>query len=237
MASTEGSLATDDNYRFGKKSRAQAVVEYVEQQIICGRWTSGERVDDSMLAGELGVSRNSVREAMAQLVALRVLEKRQWRGYYIPILTWEEIEHTVEIRKNLEVLALRLFLDRVTPEALQEIADSLRRSERDLEEGNEDSFEESDYLIHQIIHRHSGNPWIPHLISQTKFFIDRLRRLDKEGHFRDVAEVSIAEHWQMWHAIRGGNRAEALRILEMQIERHRSRLREVFDAERENDVR
>ncbi len=213
---------------FNRTSRAQAVVAYVENQILDGRWKPGDRVEDSMIAQEMGVSRNSVREAMAQLVALRVLEKRQWRGYYIPPLTLEEIEHTVDIRKGLETLALRLFLERVTDEALEEIAESLRQSERDMEAEDLLSFEKSDYMIHEIIHHRCGNPWIPHLISQTKFFIDRLRRLDKKDKFRGVAEASISEHWMIWQAIRDGNSEEAIRVLEMQIERHRKRLREVL---------
>lgn len=218
----------NNDVKLGRTSRAQAVVEYVENQILDGRWNPGDRVEDSVIAKELGVSRNSVREAMAQLVALRVLEKQQWRGYYIPALTWEEIEHTVDIRKGLETLALRLFLSLVTPEAMEEIAESLRQSQQDMETENLIAFEKSDYLIHEIIHRRCGNPWIPHLISQTKFFIDRLRRLDKKDHFRDVAEASIAEHWLIWEAIRDGNSDEAIRILEAQIERHRKRLWEVY---------
>ena len=233
MASIDSS---NSDRRVGKTSRAQIIVEYVKEQILRSRWNAGERVDDSVIAEELGVSRNSVREAMAQLVALRVLEKRQWRGYYIPRLTWEDIEHTIDIRKDLELLAMRHFLDRVTPESLDEIAESLHRSETDLEASDAEAFEKSDYRIHEIIHAQSGNPWIPHLISQTKFFIDRLRRLDKKRNFREVAEASIAEHWQIWRAISDGNRDEALRILDFQIERHRNRLREVVITEAEEST-
>ncbi len=210
--------------RFGRTSRSQAVAEYLKGQILSGRWEAGEKVEDMMIASELGVSRNSVREAFGQLVFIRILEKRQWHGYYIPSISIKDVEETITIRENLEVLALDLFMTRRRPEILEEIAASIRRSEGDYKHGDIDAFHKSDYRIHELIHRNCGNSWIPMLISQTRFHIDVMRRMDKKTDFEKVAEDSVASHWRMWDAMNRGERETALSEMKSQIDRHRERL-------------
>lgn len=206
-------------------------MEYIEDQILQGKWESGERVDDSQLAEELNVSRNSVREAMARLASLRALEKRQWAGYFIPVITREEARHTIDIRLNLEILALTLFMEQVSPEVIESIEASVHQSEADLKKGDLKTFINSDYLIHEIIHKHTGNPWIPHFMNQTRYSIDRLRHLDKKRDFETIARISIAEHWKMIEAIKEQDVEKAIESMKVQIQHHWERLTEVFDSQ------
>ena len=215
--------------KFNRSSRAEDIMEYIEDHILNGRWQSGERVDDSALSEELGVSRNSVREAMARLTSLRALEKRQWAGYFIPVITWEEAKHTIDIRLDLEILALKLFMEQVSPEVIEEIEESIRKSERDLEKGDFHSFIKSDYVIHEIVHRHTGNPWIPHFMKQTRFAIDRLRLIDKIRDFEKIANSSISDHWRMIEAIKRNDIAGAIESMKSQIDQHWKRLNELFE--------
>ncbi len=205
-------------------------MEYIEDQILYGRWESGERVDDSQLAEELNVSRNSVREAMARLASLRALEKRQWAGYFLPVITREEARHTIDIRLDLEILALKLFMEEAKAEVIEEIEQSVHQSEADLQNENLNAFIKSDYLIHEIIHRHTGNPWIPHFMNQTRYSIDRLRHLDKKRDFETIARISISEHWKMIEAIKEHDVEKAIESMKVQIQHHWERLTEIFDV-------
>ena len=206
-------------------------MDYIEDQILDGRWESGERIDDSSLSEELGVSRNSVREAMARLTSLRALEKRQWAGYFIPKITREEAKHTIDIRLDLEILALKLFMQRVTPEVIEEIEDSIHKSEWDLQKGDFHAFIKSDYVIHKIVHKHTGNPWIPHFMKQASFAIDRLRLIDKIRDFETIAKISISEHWKMIDAIKHNDIDRAIESMKTQIDHHWERLTELFGNE------
>jgi len=217
--------------KFNKSSRAEDIMEYIEDQILDGRWESGERIDDSALSEELGVSRNSVREAMARLTSLRALEKRQWSGYFIPKITWEEAKHTIDIRLDLELLALKLFMEQVSPEVIEEIEESIRKSEWDLQKKDFHAFIKSDYVIHEIVHRHTGNPWIPHFMKQASFAIDRLRLIDKIRDFETIANISISEHWKMVEAIKKNDISSAIESMKAQINHHWERLKELFENE------
>lgn len=212
-----------------RKSRAEEVVNYIGEQILLDKWNPGDRIDDAAIAEELAVSRNSVREALSHLTALRALEKRQWLGYFIPQLTWEDIRHTLNIRMDLEILALKLFIDNPNSEAIETIEKSIHQSETDFMCQNLLAFEKSDYLIHDIIQQYCGNPWIPHFMKQTRFAVQRLRHIDKLEDYKQFGEVSIREHWELLTYIKERDKLKAVECMQHQIEHHWERLNKVLN--------
>src|SRR5260221_13732432 len=64
-----------------------AASDKIQGLIISGSWGPGARVPkESELAAQLGLSRNSLREAVRALSQLRVLEVRQGDGTYVTSL-------------------------------------------------------------------------------------------------------------------------------------------------------
>ena len=75
----------------GRTPRAPRVTEgaidKIRERIVSGAWGPGDRLPkESELAAELGLSRNSLREAVRALSQLRVLEVRQGDGTYVSSL-------------------------------------------------------------------------------------------------------------------------------------------------------
>src|SRR6266851_9453121 len=59
-------------------------IHKIRERIVSGSWGPGDRLPkESELATELGLSRNSLREAVRALSQLRVLEVRQGDGTYV----------------------------------------------------------------------------------------------------------------------------------------------------------
>src|SRR5690242_21268151 len=80
-----------DSRRARRPTRAPRVTEgaidKIRERIVSGAWGPGERLPkESELAAELGLSRNSLREAVRALSQLRVLEVRQGDGTYVSSL-------------------------------------------------------------------------------------------------------------------------------------------------------
>src|SRR5690242_21519722 len=65
----------------------EGAIDKIRERIISGAWGPGDRLPrESELAAELGLSRNSLREAVRALSQLRVLEVRQGDGTYVSSL-------------------------------------------------------------------------------------------------------------------------------------------------------
>src|SRR5215213_8157418 len=67
----------------------------------------GARLSDSALAGELGVSRTPVREALLRLEREGFLEVDVGRGFFVKPLSAGEVREVYPILWTLEVMALR----------------------------------------------------------------------------------------------------------------------------------
>ncbi|MFJ2956003.1 FadR family transcriptional regulator [Streptomyces sp. NBC_00669] len=110
-------------------------IEKIKDMIVSGALRPGDRLPkESELAAELGLSRNSLREAVRALSLIRILDVRQGDGTYVtsldPQLLLEALSFVVDFHRDdtvLEFLAVRRILEpaatamaavRITPEAL-----------------------------------------------------------------------------------------------------------------------
>src|ERR1700745_1188220 len=100
----------------------EGAIDKIRERIVSGAWGPGDRLPrESELAAELGLSRNSLREAVRALSQLRVLEVRQGDGTYVSSLEpGELLEPTLSAtgllrgRTVLELFEVRRMLE---PEA------------------------------------------------------------------------------------------------------------------------
>jgi GntR family transcriptional regulator, transcriptional repressor for pyruvate dehydrogenase complex len=146
--------------------------EAIKALILAGDLQPGDALPSERdLAGMLGISRPSLREAIRVLSAMNVLEPRHGGGTYVtsldprllaqPVSFLLQIDptafrHLHEVRRVLEVGAARLAAPRISPqtiEALQELADTAERALADPER-----YLELDYEIHTAIIEATGNP-------------------------------------------------------------------------------
>src|SRR5260370_39034257 len=94
-------------------------IDKIHARIISGRWGPGDRLPkEKELAAQLGLSRNSLREAVRALSQLRVLEVRQGDGTYVtslkPELLLEStsfVSHLLVGESALELFEVRRLLD------------------------------------------------------------------------------------------------------------------------------
>ena len=128
----------------GEKALMRRILEFFKER----RFEAGERVPaERVLATRFGVGRNAVREALAALISLRVVEARPNSGIYLRHFASEssidtvvllaemgeppsprEIIETLEVRLPLEREASRLACKRSTAQdiaALQKIMDDI----------------------------------------------------------------------------------------------------------------
>ena len=83
------------------------IKDRILQLILEGELEPGDRLVETRIARELGVSQSPVREAIRDLVAVGFLEIEPYRGARIRQFTREEFLDDMEIRGELEAIAAR----------------------------------------------------------------------------------------------------------------------------------
>lgn len=89
-----------------KNSFSTHVREYILQQIATGELLPGERIVEARVAEHFDISAIPVREAIRELVTMRVLEAAPHRGAWVRNVSLQETIEAFEIRSVLEPLAI-----------------------------------------------------------------------------------------------------------------------------------
>ena len=117
----------------GGSTAEQEAYHHILAAIRAGRFGPGDRLIPESLAGEIGMSRMPVREAIQRLASEGLVTIRPNRGCTVSGLTIEDIAEIFEIRSVLEGLAVRLAtpcLDRAARAELDALLRPMRASER-----------------------------------------------------------------------------------------------------------
>jgi DNA-binding GntR family transcriptional regulator len=114
------------------------VKEFIVEAVLSGHLKPGDRIVESSLARQLGVSQAPVREAIRDLALLGFLESEPYKGTTVRSFTPEELWESYTVRAALESLAARLATtqmtdgDAVTLQAiLDEMMEAARQQDRD----------------------------------------------------------------------------------------------------------
>ncbi|MFD2469756.1 FadR/GntR family transcriptional regulator [Amycolatopsis silviterrae] len=145
------------------------VIDQLREAVTAGEWPIGHRIPtEPELSAQLGVGRNTVREAVRALAHTGILEVRQGDGTYVRAtsevsgairrLCGTELREVLQVRRLLEVEGARLAATARTDEDVAELRVLLNRRDTDWDEGRLDDFARSDAEFHQVVVRcgHNG---------------------------------------------------------------------------------
>jgi DNA-binding FadR family transcriptional regulator len=98
-------------------------IEQIKEMIVSGRLRPGQRLPkEADLAAQLGLSRNSLREAVKALSLMRVLDVRQGDGTYVtslePALLLDALSFVVDVHHDSSVLEFFQVRRILEPEAV-----------------------------------------------------------------------------------------------------------------------
>ena len=127
------SNSESEDKRLPRVVLSDRVKEYIVEAVLSGELKPGERIVESSMARQLGVSQAPVREAIRDLVLLGFLESEPYKGTSVRSFTPEELWETYTVRAALESLAARLAATHLTEDdvgALQSILDEMMEAAR-----------------------------------------------------------------------------------------------------------
>jgi DNA-binding GntR family transcriptional regulator len=106
---------------------SERVAAELRRAIADGRYRPGERLVEGRLAGDFGVSRIPVREALRMLAAEGVVDLQPRHGATVATLSREAAREMIEVRATLEGLNARLAARHRDADLLKAVAHVLER--------------------------------------------------------------------------------------------------------------
>ncbi|MBH5334203.1 FadR family transcriptional regulator [Streptomyces pactum] len=197
-----------------RSALADQVIAQLRAQITSGEWPVGSRIPtEPELVEQLGVARNTVREAVRALAHNGLLDIRQGSGTYV--LATSELAgvmhrrfadarplHVAELRTALETKAAQLAAERRTEQDLRQIEALLDRRERAWASGDAEAFVEADATLHLAIVAASHNEVLAELYADLGGVLREFLRADVGAELRPEGYV---DHARLVAAIRAGD--------------------------------
>lgn len=195
-------------------------IEKIKAMIVSGSLQPGDRLPvEKVLAAELGLSRNSLREAIRALTVLRILETRQGAGTYVtslaPSLILDAVSFIVAFhdpRTALEFLDTRRVLEsEAAARSSQRMSDDdlgrLERINADLhalaaaEVFDSEAFLRADKQFHRVVAESCGNSALAALVVMLGGQTEPARML-RVAFNEEVATQAAREHDGIVDALR-----------------------------------
>jgi DNA-binding FadR family transcriptional regulator len=197
-----------------RSALSDQVITALRNQITSGEWPVGSRIPtEPELVEQLGVARNTVREAVRALAHNGLLDIRQGSGTYV--LATSELAgvmhrrfadadplHIAELRSTLESSAGRLAAQRRTDKDVRQLDTLLARREEAWASGDAEQFVTADASLHLAVVAASHNDVLIGLYADLGDLLrDWLR--DDIGH--ELRPEDHMDHARLIEAIRAGD--------------------------------
>lgn len=190
-------------------SLAAEAFDRVVEAITSGTYEPGQKISESELARQLGISRGPIREALQRLDG-RLIERIPRIGVRLIKQDKDSLRQMFLLREALEGLAARLAAENATTEWIACTSRILERDTSTVESTGKRSYRQrnSDEDFHFAIARASGTSNIERVMLNEVYFQLRLHRLRSSTRPGRAADA-LNEHFSIFEAIRDGNPEEA----------------------------
>uniref|UniRef100_A0A942T0J0 FadR family transcriptional regulator n=1 Tax=Neobacillus citreus TaxID=2833578 RepID=A0A942T0J0_9BACI len=198
-------------------SPASEVARQLVSLLTAGELAPGSRLpSERVLAERLGVGRSAVREALAALEILGIVQIRPGSGTYLrggtsdllpTTLSWglmlasDRTRELLEVRSSLERTAAILAAQRATPEQLDELQTYLDRQHESLDDP--DAFIDADVRFHVLLARAAGNDVLADLLQSLRSMLSVW--VGRRVRTRQATEAAYGEHRAIFDALRTGD--------------------------------
>ncbi|MGW0907597.1 FadR/GntR family transcriptional regulator [Streptomyces sp. NPDC002853] len=194
-----------------RSALSEQVIAELRNQISTGEWPVGSRIPtEPELVEQLGVARNTVREAVRALAHNGLLDIRQGSGTYV-VATSElagvmqrrfaetDPRHIAELRSTLESSAAKLAAQRRTERDLKQLDALLERREAAWASGDAEAFVAADATFHLAVVAASHNDAMTAMYADLgEVMVDWLR----EDIGEELTPESHMDHARLVDAIR-----------------------------------
>jgi DNA-binding GntR family transcriptional regulator len=190
--------------------RVRTVAAMLEEEIVLGWLLPRERLVEEELAERLGVKRHVVREALAELERVGLVERIPNRGAVVRLLDPAEVRQIYSVREVLETLAAEQIPLPVAPEVLAPLRALQQLHAEAVAGGDARGAFRANIRFHETLFRACGNPHLVELIQGLAQKVHGARSITAAS--PEHLALARDEHAAMVEALAGGDRARLVAL-------------------------
>ena len=217
-------------------SIADQIYERLKSSIIDGEIEPGHRLFEVELASFFHASRTPVREALRRLEQDHLIERLASGGVRVTDFDWQAIQDLFSLRAVLEMHALDLACDRITPEQIATLK-QLRAQALGLQNSDELN---RDYLMnrmlelnssfHETIYKATGSKYLMKLISHLRGIVVGMRSMSIKADW--AWTQTWDEHNRLIGHLESGEKEAAIKLIKEHVANAASHVRSVVNTQK-----
>jgi len=151
------------------QDQPEALLSYIEkrikQAVVSGELKPGAKLSPSAIAADLGVSHIPVREALTSLAASGYLEHRPRVGFFVRVLSADDLADVYHWREILEREAFMMAIPQLTDDDIDEMRRLCRQMRRLTAPGRWSEFLDLNRQFHFVAFRRAGSDQLLRFLS------------------------------------------------------------------------
>jgi len=206
-------------------SVADQVAGILRQRILEGELRPGTPLPEIPLASSLGVSRNTMREAVRILALEGLLKRNIHRGVVVAQLSLKDVQEIYHLRRMLEIPAVLAAKQR-RPEILEELRNSVDQYERAVRARDWAKAVNWDLHLHSCLIRFMGNKRLETFYQKVIGEVRMGMVLVDRSH--DDPGALIPTHRKLYQLLVAGKLKECAAVLSQHLDDSEARLGRVM---------
>jgi DNA-binding GntR family transcriptional regulator len=198
------------------KNISEDIVELIKQQIVDGELNPGDRIVETKLAKELGISQTPVREAVRQLSGEGIIKIVTNKGPIVREFYMRDVFEIYSLRAVLEGLAIRLATFNASEEDIRQLQEFYETMKAKLHDDEVPSLLQESLYIHQSIIRLSNHERLTSIYKSISFQISLVNRILGK---KSTKAKEVEQHWELVEALIGRDPDEAEKVMRRHIRR------------------
>ena len=179
------------------------VYERLRDDIVSGRARPGDQLVEARLAGELGVSKTPVREALIRLQRDGLVSIEPYRGARVLEPSADDIREILELRELLECHVARELARTQNREVIARLEATVTRGRRALDEADEAAVADALTEFSDVFTEASENARLAEVLRSLRSVMLLIGSASMHAEGRD--RRSLDEHQRILKAIRRGD--------------------------------
>ena len=186
---------------------AQEVATDIKSAIVNGMIKPGEKINETQIARDMGISRSPVREALHMLKKEGVVVSIPYKGTFVNLLGKKDIEDMYIIRGLLEAYAIEKVIENKNEKILRCLRKNVEDIEKDVEKKQLKDLVSKDIEFHRNVCIFSGNKKLIDVWEGFQTQIEVLINL--ESGFYERFQLLAVEHRELLSLIIEGKVKQA----------------------------
>ena len=207
-----------DFKRLANEKSSEYAYRFLKSNIINLNCAPDSKISELEIAGELGLSRTPVREALLELAKNKLVVIYPQRGSFVSKIDYELVEESRFIRLVLEKAIVEIVCEGASEEILNKLELNIRMQKYCLEKEDKSQLLSLDNEFHKMLFEAANKLQSYELIESVSGHFDRLRNLSLHT-IKDIK--TVGDHEAIFLAIKSQDKDKAKELMEIHLSRYR----------------